>query len=134
MAGAAPPAPYSCLEVGPLGPAGGAAEGPELGYGAPGATYGSKNGRPNVCAAELRRGELRPLLGQRSTPLLVRLDVLVEEIERAPMRVGVGLRHADRGGPAAGGAAENLGPGAVPKWAARLESKKDTHAQDGATT
>ena len=44
FSGAALPAPYSILEVGPPGPAGGAAEGPELGYGAPGATYGSKNG------------------------------------------------------------------------------------------
>ena len=35
FSGAALPAPYSILEVGPLGPAGGAAEGPELGYGAP---------------------------------------------------------------------------------------------------
>ena len=35
---------YCILKVGPLGPAGGAAEGPELGYGAPGATYGSTNG------------------------------------------------------------------------------------------
>ena len=42
--GAALPAPYSILEVGLLGPAGGAAEGLELGYGAPGATYGSTNG------------------------------------------------------------------------------------------
>ena len=42
--GAALPAPYSILEVGPLGPAGGAAGGLELGYGAPGATYGPKNG------------------------------------------------------------------------------------------
>ena len=32
FSGAALPAPYSILEVGPLGPAGGAAEGPELGY------------------------------------------------------------------------------------------------------
>ena len=39
--GAALPAPYGILKVGPLGPAGGAAEGPELGCGAPGATYGS---------------------------------------------------------------------------------------------
>ena len=39
--GAALQAPYSTLEVGPLGPAGGAAEGPELGYGAPGETCGS---------------------------------------------------------------------------------------------
>ena len=39
FSGAALPAPYSILEVGPLGPAGGAAEGSELGYGAPGATY-----------------------------------------------------------------------------------------------
>ena len=38
FSGAALPAPYSILEVGPLGPAGGAAEGLELGYGAPGAT------------------------------------------------------------------------------------------------
>ena len=44
FSGATLPAPYSCLKVGPLGPAGGAAEGPELGYGAPGATYGSTNG------------------------------------------------------------------------------------------
>ena len=50
FSGAALPAPYSLalwysiLEVGPLGPAGGAAEGPELGYGAPGATYGPTNG------------------------------------------------------------------------------------------
>ena len=39
FSGASLPAPYSILEVGPLGPAGGAAEGSELGYGAPGATY-----------------------------------------------------------------------------------------------
>ena len=44
FSGAALPAPYSILEVGPLGPAGGAAEGPELGYGAPGAAYGLMNG------------------------------------------------------------------------------------------
>ena len=44
FSGAALPAPYSILEVGPLGHAGGAAEGLELGYGAPGATYGSTNG------------------------------------------------------------------------------------------
>ena len=41
FSGASLPAPYSILEVGPLGPAGGAAEGSELGCGAPGATYGS---------------------------------------------------------------------------------------------
>ena len=35
---------YCILKVGPLGPAGGAAEGPELGYGAPGATYSFTNG------------------------------------------------------------------------------------------
>ena len=44
FSGASLPAPYSILEVGPLGPAGGAAEGPELGYGAPGAIYGFMNG------------------------------------------------------------------------------------------
>ena len=44
FSGVALPAPYSILKVGPLGPAGGAAEGPELGYGAPGATYGPTNG------------------------------------------------------------------------------------------
>ena len=44
FSGAALPAPYSILEVGPLGPAGGAAEGSELGYGAPGATYDSTAG------------------------------------------------------------------------------------------
>ena len=44
FSGAALPAPYSILEVGPLGPAGGAAEGPELGDGAPGATYSFTNG------------------------------------------------------------------------------------------
>ena len=44
FSGAALPAPYSILKVGPLGPAGGAAEGSELGYGAPGATYGSTSG------------------------------------------------------------------------------------------
>ena len=44
FSGTALPAPYSILKVGPLGPAGGAAEGPELGYGAPGATYGSTAG------------------------------------------------------------------------------------------
>ena len=38
LPGAALPASYSSLEVGPLGPAGGAAEGSELGYGALGAT------------------------------------------------------------------------------------------------
>ena len=41
FSGAALPAPYGILKVGPLGPAGGAAEGPELGCGAPGATYDS---------------------------------------------------------------------------------------------
>ena len=41
FSGAALPAPYSILEVGPLGPAGGAAERAELGRGAPGATYDS---------------------------------------------------------------------------------------------
>ena len=44
FSGAALPAPYSLLEVGPLGPAGGAAEGPELGYGASGATYDTTTG------------------------------------------------------------------------------------------
>ena len=44
FSGAALPAPYSSLEVGPLGPAGGAAEGSELGYGAPGATDTSTAG------------------------------------------------------------------------------------------
>ena len=44
FSGAALPAAYCCLEVGPLGPASGAAEGPELGYGAPGATYSFTNG------------------------------------------------------------------------------------------
>ena len=34
FSGAALPAPYSILQVGPLGPAGGAAEGSKLGYGA----------------------------------------------------------------------------------------------------
>ena len=38
FSGASLPAPYSILEVGPLGPAGGATERAELGYGAPGAT------------------------------------------------------------------------------------------------
>ena len=44
FSGASLPAPYSILEVGPLGPAGGAAEGSELGCGAPGATYTSTAG------------------------------------------------------------------------------------------
>ena len=44
FSGAALPAPYSILKVGPLGPAGGAAKWPELGYGAPDATYGSTAG------------------------------------------------------------------------------------------
>ena len=45
LAGAAPPAPYSCLEVGPLGPrAGGDAERAESECGAPEATYGSMIG------------------------------------------------------------------------------------------
>mgnify|MGYP007000237669 len=38
FSGAALPAAYCCLEVGPLGPADGAAERAELGCGAPGAT------------------------------------------------------------------------------------------------
>ena len=42
--GAALPAPYYILEVGPLGPAGGATERAELGYGAPGAIYASTAG------------------------------------------------------------------------------------------
>ena len=41
--GAALPAAYACLKVGPLGPADGGAEGSELGCGAPGAVYGFKN-------------------------------------------------------------------------------------------
>ena len=44
FSGAALPAAHCCLKVGPLGPAGGAAEGAELGCGAPGATYGSTAG------------------------------------------------------------------------------------------
>ena len=44
FSGAALPAPYSILKVGPLGPAGGAAEGPELACGSPGATYTSTAG------------------------------------------------------------------------------------------
>ena len=44
FSGAALLAPYSIFKVGPLGPAAGPPEGPELGYGAPGATYGSTNG------------------------------------------------------------------------------------------
>ena len=43
--GATLPAPYSSLKVGPLGPAGRAAERAELGCGAPGATWGSTAGR-----------------------------------------------------------------------------------------
>ena len=39
FSGAALPAAYYCLEVGPFGPADGAAERSELGCGAPGATY-----------------------------------------------------------------------------------------------
>ena len=38
--GAALPAAHCCLKVGPLGPADGAAEGAELGCGAPGTTQG----------------------------------------------------------------------------------------------
>ena len=45
FSGATLPAPYSCLKVGPLGPAGGAAERADLGCGAPGATWGSTAGR-----------------------------------------------------------------------------------------
>ena len=44
FSGAALPAAYGCLEVGPFGPADGAAERAELGYGAPGATEGSTAG------------------------------------------------------------------------------------------
>ena len=44
FSGAALPAAHCCLKVGPLGPADGAAERAELGCGAPGATYSSKNG------------------------------------------------------------------------------------------
>ena len=44
FSGAALPAPYSILEVGPLGPAGGATERAELGYGASGAVYASTAG------------------------------------------------------------------------------------------
>ena len=42
--GAALPAAYACLKVGPLGPADGGVKGSELGCGAPGATYGSTAG------------------------------------------------------------------------------------------
>ena len=42
--GAALPAAYACLKVGPLGPADGGAEGSELGCGAPGAVYASTAG------------------------------------------------------------------------------------------
>ena len=41
FSGAGLPDPYSSLAVGPLGPAGGAAERAKLGRGAPGATYDS---------------------------------------------------------------------------------------------
>ena len=47
FSGAALPAAHCCLKVGPLGPADGAAEGAELGRGAPGAVYGSMSG-PNL--------------------------------------------------------------------------------------
>ena len=47
FSGAALPAAHCCLKVGPLGPADGAAEGAELGCGAPGATQGSTSG-PNL--------------------------------------------------------------------------------------
>ena len=47
FSGAALPAPYSILKVGPLRPADGAAERAELGCGALGATYGSTSG-PNL--------------------------------------------------------------------------------------
>ena len=43
FSGAALPAAHCCLKVGPLGPADGAAEGAELGCGAPGATQGWSN-------------------------------------------------------------------------------------------
>ena len=44
FSGAALPATYCILEVGLLGPAGGATERAELGYGAPGAVYASTAG------------------------------------------------------------------------------------------
>ena len=44
FSGATLPAPYSCLKVGPLGPAGGAAERADLGCDAPGAAWGSTAG------------------------------------------------------------------------------------------
>ena len=44
FSGAALPAAHCCLKVGPLGPADGAAEGAELGCGAPDASYGSTAG------------------------------------------------------------------------------------------
>ena len=44
FSGAALPAPYARLKVGPLEPAGGATERAELGYGAPGAVYASTAG------------------------------------------------------------------------------------------
>ena len=44
FSGASLPAPYSILEVGPFEPAGGAAEGSELGCSAPGVTYTSTAG------------------------------------------------------------------------------------------
>ena len=47
FSGATLPAPYSCLKVGPFGPAGGAAERADLGCDAPGATWGSTSG-PNL--------------------------------------------------------------------------------------
>ena len=53
FSGAALPAPYSILEVGPLGPAGGAAEGPELGYGAPGAKPSSTASNSPFCEKAL---------------------------------------------------------------------------------
>ena len=47
FSGAALPAVYCCIKVGPLGPADRAAERAELGRGAPGAVYGSMSG-PNL--------------------------------------------------------------------------------------
>ena len=46
--GATLPTPYSCLKVGPFGPAGGAAERADLGCDAPGATWGSTAGHDQL--------------------------------------------------------------------------------------
>ena len=59
FSGATLPAPYSCLKVGPLGPAGGAAERADLGCDAPGTT--------SFFTWDIQRSVVHPLLPLLST-------------------------------------------------------------------